>query len=129
MSNIAVTVVVLSSIITFFLLLNLGVMFLRKSKYISKKRTDRLVCIRFSINLVLMMIIIVLLIVIMLDSDPVTIAYLSQNQCSNDEILNRSFVTMNEYFSTLRMKNYIAISLVIILLLLDIIMFAINTWT
>lgn len=70
-----------------------------------------------------------LLILIMIEADPKTIAYLSKNKCSNDEILNDSFVTMDNYYSTLRLRNYIAIGLVLLLLALDISMFTVNCWT
>ena len=60
-------------------------------------------------------------------ADARTVEYLAVHACSNDDILNRSFVTMNNFLEGLMIKNWITIGILILLLAIDLIVFFINT--
>ena len=52
--------------------------------------------------------------------------YLSVNKCSKDEILNQSFVRMNEYFESMRVKHWVVVSLLLLLIVLDVALSIVN---
>jgi len=61
-----------------------------------------------------------------MDSDPLTLQYLSMNQCSDDIILNQSFIKMNDYFESMRLKNWIVVGFLGLLIGSDILLSLLN---
>ena len=70
-----------------------------------------------------------LLVEMILESDPITVSYLSENECSNDDILNKSFVSIDEYFKSIQVKNFVTVALLGLVIVIDIFLFMANTWS
>lgn len=85
--------------------------------------------VRFIFTVILSFVCAGLLVKMYMDSDPVTIQYLSINDCSNDEILNTSFVIMNTYYENMRAKHITTVVLLALVFVVDILLYLLNSWS
>lgn len=102
--------------------------FCSSKKYLSTKRNRNINFIRLIVSFILTLICLVLMFQMITHSDRTTTSYLSNNKCSNDELLNNSFITMNNYLETLNTKHIITVSVLILFIAIDTIMVMVNKW-
>lgn len=105
---------------------NMLVYLCNRKSFIKNFRARNISFARLIITFILCLISAGLLAKMYMDSDPHTLSYLSVNTCSKDEILNQSFVRMNEYFESMRVKHWVVISILILIVALDVTLSIVN---
>lgn len=60
--------------------------------------------------------------------DAETLEYLSVNECSNDDILNKSFVQMNSYYEEMWVRNWVTLGFLCLIIVIDFVVSTINSW-
>jgi hypothetical protein len=95
---------------------------------IIKKSARKLSFIRFLLEIAVGIAIFVLLIKLFVVSNNTTAQYLAIHNCSNDQVLNKSFKTMNTFLTSLFVKNLISLLLVILIIALDFVVAFMNSY-
>eukprot|EP00347_Sterkiella_histriomuscorum_P016901 403351416 len=124
----AIALLSISCVMTVFFLVSVFTNFCTSKKYMSTQKNRNINFFRQIGSFLLTLICLVLMFQMITNSDRSTASYLSKNQCSDDELLNNSFVTMNDYLESLNTKHIITLSILITLFAIDILMVLVNKW-
>jgi len=109
-------------------LLNFGVIFLRKKRVFKRRTVKKIYQVRFILTILLSIICGICIILMFLVSNSTTIAYLSENSCSSDSVLNDSFILMNTYYTKLNPKNWATLSFILAIVGIDLGLAGINAY-
>lgn len=104
------------------------VAFLQSRGGMDKNTRNKCTIIRFILTLLLCVGSLVCLLKMFLVADTDVVTYLSIHECSNDKILNEAFVQMNDYYNTLKFKNWITIFFIGCIIAIDILVYLFYLW-
>jgi hypothetical protein len=95
----------------------------------NKATRNKCTVIRFILTLLLCVGSLVCLLKMFLVADTDIVQYLSFHACSTDKILNASFIQMNEYYNSLKLKNSFTIIFICAVVAVDVITYLLYVWS
>lgn len=108
--------------------INGSVAFLQSRGGMNKNTRNKCTLIRFVLTLLLCLGSCVCLLKMFLVADTDVVQYLSLHVCSNDTILNESFIQMNSYYNSLKLKNWFTIVFICLIIAIDVLTYLLQMW-